>query len=144
MRLIGTVETDTGLRRFPSARTTPESCQLMVYFQEMREAGLKSVVMEVSSQALKLERTACIPFHMGIFTNLGEDHIGPGEHADLQEYRWCKHLLFLQCETGLGNRDDPAGGRSLTGPGAGRSPSGPGKWQTTGLWRSAGDPGRLP
>ena len=64
----------------------------------------------MSSQALKLERTACIPFHMGIFTNLGEDHVGPGEHADLQEYRWCKHLLFLQCETGLGNRDDPCWG----------------------------------
>lgn len=108
--LIGTVETDTGLRRFPSVHTTPESCQLMAYFQEMREAGLQSAVMEVSSQALKLERTACIPFHMGIFTNLGEDHIGPGEHADLQEYRWCKHLLFLQCETGLGNRDDPCWG----------------------------------
>ena len=36
--LIGTVETDTGLRRFPSVHTTPESCQLMAYFQEMREA----------------------------------------------------------------------------------------------------------
>ena len=108
--LIGTIETDTGLRRFPSTHTTPESCQLMAYFQEMRGTGLTSAVMEVSSQALKLERTACVPFCMGIFTNLGEDHIGPGEHASPEEYRWCKHLLFLQCETGLGNVDDPCYG----------------------------------
>ena len=82
----------------------------MAYFQEMRGTGLTSAVMEVSSQALKLERTACVPFCMGIFTNLGEDHIGPGEHASPEEYRWCKHLLFLQCETGLGNVDDPCYG----------------------------------
>ena len=34
-------------------------------------------VMEVSSQGLMLNRTAGIPFEIGIFTNLEPDHIGP-------------------------------------------------------------------
>ncbi len=130
--LVGTVETDTGLRRFQSTRTTPESCQLMKYFQEMREAGMASAVMEVSSQALKLERTACIPFRMGIFTNLGEDHIGPGEHDSMEEYWRCKHLLFLQCETGLGNIDDPCYGEIFDRTGCRRVTFGTGegaKWR---------------
>lgn len=106
--LSGTIETDTCRRRISGQRTTPESCQLMQYLREMKDAGAVHAVMEVSSQGLKLKRTACIPFYMGIFTNLGEDHIGPGEHADLEEYKWCKRQLFLQCRTGLGNADDPA------------------------------------
>ena len=106
--LIGTIETDTGLRRFPSIHTTPESCDLQRFLKEMIDAGCDTAVMEVSSQALKLQRTSGVFFKYGVFTNLGRDHIGPGEHADMEEYLQCKHLLFLQCETGVGNADDPA------------------------------------
>lgn len=105
--LVGTIATDTGIRRFPSSHTTPESCLLMKYLKEMEEAGCSCAVMEVSSQALKMKRTASIPFHTAVFTNLGEDHIGPGEHESPEDYRKCKHLLFLQCKTGIGNLDDP-------------------------------------
>jgi UDP-N-acetylmuramoyl-L-alanyl-D-glutamate--2,6-diaminopimelate ligase len=62
--------------------------------------------MEVSSQGLKLHRTVGIQFEIGIFTNLSPDHIGPGEHADFGEYRFCKSLLFRQCNLGIGNVDD--------------------------------------
>lgn len=44
----------------------------------MVEAGCEYVVMEVSSQGLKLDRTAGILFDYGVFTNLSPDHIGPG------------------------------------------------------------------
>lgn len=46
----------------------------------MVDAGCKAVVMEVSSQGLKLDRTAGIMFDIGVFTNLEPDHIGPNEH----------------------------------------------------------------
>lgn len=105
--LIGTIETDTGSRRFPSSHTTPESCHIQKYLKEMADAGCDTAVMEVSSQGLKLQRTAGIFFDVGVFTNLGEDHVGVGEHASLEEYRQCKHLLFLQCRVGIGNVDDP-------------------------------------
>ena len=64
-------------------------------------------IMEVSSQGLKLKRTDGISFEIGIFTNLAEDHIGPNEHKDFEEYKYCKGLLFKQCRIGIGNIDDP-------------------------------------
>lgn len=54
-----------------------------------------------------LHRTAGIPFEIGIFTNLGEDHIGPNEHKDFEDYKRCKGLLFRQCKIGIANVDDP-------------------------------------
>ena len=53
-----------------------------------------------------LHRTAGIQFEIGIFTNLGEDHIGPNEHKDFEDYKRCKGLLFTQCNLGIANVDD--------------------------------------
>lgn len=105
--LIGTIETIIGEKKIPAANTTPESYTIHKYFAEMVEAGCDSVVMEVSSQGLMLHRTAGIHFEIGIFTNLGHDHIGPNEHSDFEDYKRCKAMLFKQCELGIGNIDDP-------------------------------------
>lgn len=105
--LIGTIEAVIGDKRIPAANTTPESYTIHQYFAEMVEAGCDSVVMEVSSQGLMLHRTAGIPFEIGIFTNLGHDHIGPNEHKDFEDYKRCKGLLFQQCRLGIANMDDP-------------------------------------
>lgn len=104
--LIGTIEAIIGDKKIPAANTTPESYTIHKYFAEMVEAGCDSVVMEVSSQGLMLHRTAGIPFEIGIFTNLGKDHIGPNEHADFEDYKRCKGLLFKQCKLGIANVDD--------------------------------------
>lgn len=104
--LIGTIEAIIGDKIIPAANTTPESFTIHKYFAEMVEAGCDSVVMEVSSQGLMLHRTAGIPFEIGIFTNLGEDHIGPNEHKDFDDYKYCKGLLFKQCKLGIANVDD--------------------------------------
>ena len=105
--LIGTIEAIIGEKKIPAANTTPESYTIHRYFAEMVEAGCDSVVMEVSSQGLMLHRTAGIPFEIGIFTNLGHDHIGPNEHKDFEDYKRCKGLLFQQCRLGIANIDDP-------------------------------------
>lgn len=91
----------------PAKNTTPESFTIHQYFRKMVDAGCDAVVMEVSSQGLMLHRTAGIPFEIGIFTNLGEDHIGPNEHKDFEDYKRCKGLLFKQCRIGIANVDDP-------------------------------------
>lgn len=104
--LIGTIETIIGETHIPSVNTTPESLSIQKYFARMAEAGCDSVVMEVSSQGLMLHRTAGIPFEIGIFTNLGRDHIGPNEHKDFEDYKRCKGLLFRQCALGIANGDD--------------------------------------
>ena len=104
--LIGTIETIIGDKTIPASNTTPESYTIHKYFAEMVEAGCDSVVMEVSSQGLMLHRTAGIEFEIGIFTNLGEDHIGPNEHKDFEDYKRCKGILFTQCKLGIANIDE--------------------------------------
>lgn len=104
--LIGTIGALIGDEKMPSKNTTPESYELHRMFAAMVEAGCEYVVMEVSSQGLKLDRTAGIEFDYGVFTNLSPDHIGPAEHASFEEYLECKSMLFSQCKKGIINADD--------------------------------------
>ena len=104
--LIGTIETIIGDRHIPASNTTPESYTIQQYFAAMVEAGCQVAVMEVSSQGLKLHRTAGIQFDIGIFTNLAPDHIGPNEHESFEEYLECKSRLFRQCRVGIVYIDD--------------------------------------
>ena len=105
--LIGTIGAMIGDEHIPSKNTTPESYELHRMFAAMVEAGCEYVFMEVSSQGLKLDRTAGILFDYGVFTNLSPDHIGPAEHESFEEYLYCKSLLFRQCRVGIVNADDP-------------------------------------
>ena len=105
--LIGTIESIIGDEVIPSANTTPESLTVQEYFRRMLDAGCDCAVMEVSSQGLKLHRTAGITFEIGIFTNIEPDHIGPNEHASFEEYLECKSRLLKQCRIGIVNADDP-------------------------------------
>lgn len=104
--LVGTIETIIGDKHIPATNTTPESYVLQSYFAKMVEAGMEAVVMEVSSQGLKLHRTQGVEFDFGIFTNLEPDHIGPNEHENFEDYLYCKGLLFKQCKVGIVNADD--------------------------------------
>ena len=104
--LIGTIEVIIGDEHIHAQNTTPESYLLQEYFARMVEAGLDTVVMEVSSQALMLHRTQGFIFDYGIFTNLEPDHIDPNEHKDFEDYMRCKGLLFQQCRIGIVNGDD--------------------------------------
>ncbi|MDE5862864.1 MAG: UDP-N-acetylmuramoyl-L-alanyl-D-glutamate--2,6-diaminopimelate ligase, partial [Lachnospiraceae bacterium] len=113
--LIGTIESIIGDRVTPANNTTPESIVIQRTLAEMVEAGLDSVVMEVSSQGLMLDRVAGVSFDYGIFTNLSEDHIGPNEHKDFAEYLGWKAKLFTLCRTGIFNVDDQHCGAILRG-----------------------------
>lgn len=104
--LIGTIEVIIGDKRIHAVNTTPESYLLQEYFKEMADAGCDTVVMEVSSQGLKLHRSQGFIFDFGIFTNMEPDHIGPNEHENFEEYMMCKGLLFKQCKVGIVNKDD--------------------------------------
>ena len=105
--LIGTIDTIIGDEVIPSEHTTPESVKVQEYLDRMVKAGITVCVMEVSSQALMLDRTAGIDFELGIFTNIEPDHIGPAEHESFEDYLSCKAKLFRQCRTGILNFDDP-------------------------------------
>lgn len=104
--MFGTNGIYTGDERIPGKNTTPESYELHSNFKRMYEAGCTYVVMEVSSQAVKLDRTYGIDFDYGIFTNISPDHIGKDEHKDFAEYLDCKTRFLKQCNLALVNLDD--------------------------------------
>ena len=80
--------------RFDTVNTTPESYDLHANMRKMLDAGVRTLVMEVSSQALKMSRVHGIEFNTCVFTNLSPDHIGEFEHPDFDDYKRCKHSLF--------------------------------------------------
>jgi UDP-N-acetylmuramoyl-L-alanyl-D-glutamate--2,6-diaminopimelate ligase len=90
--VVGTVETRIGDDVVPSARTTPEATDLQALFAVMRERGVDSVAMEVSSHALALDRVAGTTFAVAAFTNLSQDHLD--FHADMDDYFAAKARLF--------------------------------------------------
>ena len=105
--LLGTIDYEIGEEKKRAERTTPEAIDIQCYLRKMADSGCRFAVMEVSSQGLKLHRSDGILFDVGVFTNLGRDHIGPKEHKDMAEYAHYKSLLFQKCCFGIGNIDDP-------------------------------------
>ena len=103
--LIGTICNLIGDEELPTERTTPESFELQGVLAQMRDAGCTHVVMEVSSHALYLNRVDNIPYRVGAFTNLTEDHLD--FHGTMEAYRQAKSMLFSRCETGVFNNEDP-------------------------------------
>ena len=110
--LVGTIATYiNGKKIKDSDRTTPESLELQQLFSQMVEAGVEAVVMEVSSQSLKLHRVDGCEFDIVLFTNFSEDHISPKEHPDMEDYFQSKLKLFKMCKTGIVNTDDLYGAK---------------------------------
>jgi len=114
--LIGTVAYQIGSETIPASHTTPGALELQGLLAKMTQAGLNSVVMEVSSHALAMDRTAGCEYDVAVFTNLTQDHLD--YHRTMEEYFQAKQRLF----TGLGagkkvgklavvNMDDPYGAK---------------------------------
>ncbi len=112
--LIGTVAIYIGDKKLEdSDRTTPESTKLQEIFSQMAEEKVDVVIIEVSSQSLKLDRVAGCDFDLGVFTNLSEDHISEKEHPDMEDYFNSKLKLFNMCKKAYINVDDVHGLRVL-------------------------------
>lgn len=110
--LVGTIATYiNGKMIKESDRTTPESLELQEIFSQMVKEKVEYVVMEVSSQSLKLHRVAGCDFDMVLFTNFSEDHISEKEHPDMEDYFNSKMMLFKMCKTGFVNADDLYGAK---------------------------------
>lgn len=102
---MGTHDIFDGVNTYESANTTPEAPDLWRYLAHAKEAGLTHVVMEVSSQALKYDRTLGVHFSVGCFLNIGHDHISPMEHPSFEDYLDSKLRIFDQATTCVVNLD---------------------------------------
>ncbi|MCP3817358.1 UDP-N-acetylmuramoyl-L-alanyl-D-glutamate--2,6-diaminopimelate ligase [Streptomyces sp. A3M-1-3] len=109
--LIGTVEMRIGDERIKSERTTPEATDLQALFAVMRERGVQSVAMEVSSHALVLGRVDGCVFDVAVFNNLSPEHME--FHSDMEDYFRAKAQLFTpqRSRVAVVNLDDEYGRR---------------------------------
>jgi UDP-N-acetylmuramoyl-L-alanyl-D-glutamate--2,6-diaminopimelate ligase len=112
--LIGTVGYQIGPETLPASHTTPGALDLQMLLAKMVERGLTAAVMEVSSHALALDRTAGCEYDVAVFTNITQDHLD--FHRTMDEYYEAKLRLFTGLAGGqksgkraLINMDDPRG-----------------------------------
>ncbi|CUR61736.1 UDP-N-acetylmuramoyl-L-alanyl-D-glutamate--2, 6-diaminopimelate ligase [metagenome] len=109
--VIGTVGTRIAGEAVKTELTTPEAPDLHGLFAVMRERGVDTCAMEVSSHALVLGRVDGVVFDVATFLNLGRDHLD--FHADVDDYFAAKASLFTpeRARVGLTNLDDEFGRR---------------------------------
>ncbi|OHE80380.1 MAG: UDP-N-acetylmuramoyl-L-alanyl-D-glutamate--2,6-diaminopimelate ligase [Verrucomicrobia bacterium RIFCSPLOWO2_12_FULL_64_8] len=112
--LIGTINYDLGGRTVPSYKTTPESPDIFGMLAQMRDAGCRQAVMEVSSHGIDQKRVLGLQFRAVVFTNLTRDHLD--YHKTLDAYFEVKTRLFTGAtgappEVAVVNLDDHRGRR---------------------------------
>lgn len=108
--LLGTVKKRINQKIVQSTLTTADPIELADDIKQIKEAGSKYLVMEVSSHALHQHRVDGIQFDLAVFTNLSHDHLD--YHSSMQEYASAKKMLFNKLTSrswALTNADDPKG-----------------------------------
>ena len=111
--LLSTIVTDDGVYRAPAKLTTPEPLDLQRHLFHAVSADCGYLTMEVSSQALKYGRVIGVDMDCAVFLNIGEDHISPVEHPDLEDYFASKLLIFRQAGSACVNLDSDRAGEVL-------------------------------
>ncbi|HVI39587.1 MAG TPA: Mur ligase family protein, partial [Anaerovoracaceae bacterium] len=95
--IISGIDNYDGIINEESHLTTPEAMELHKHFSNAVKSNIEYLSMEVSSQALKYDRTLGITFDVGCFLNIGEDHISDVEHSSFDDYLDSKLKIFSQC-----------------------------------------------
>ncbi len=108
--LIGTIKHKIGEKKYDAINTTPSKEVLKKYFHELKEQGIESCIMEISSHGLDQGRVDDIQIHYSGFTNLTQDHLD--YHITMENYFNAKSKLFFKTESGICiNIDDDYGRR---------------------------------
>lgn len=92
--LIGGIANKIGDFIIPSDLTTPNSDFLQAFFAACVQQNIDTVIMEVSSHALTLDRVHGIEFEAIAFTNLFNDHLD--FYSTMEAYFEAKIKLFKQ------------------------------------------------
>ena len=106
---LGTLGVKWNGKTLHTGFTTPEAGLLQSLLADLKNAGRKGVVMEISSHALHQERSADVDFDVALFTNLTPEHLD--YHGSMAAYQEAKLRLFRQLTpdgTAIVNLDDPA------------------------------------
>lgn len=103
--IISSIDTYDGIIKKESLLTSPESLELQYHIRNAVNSDIKNLVMEVSSQALKLSRVGNIIYDICAFLNISEDHISSIEHPNFEDYFNSKLKIFDQAKTAVVNLD---------------------------------------
>ena len=109
--LIGTIANYIGDKMIPTSMTTPEAIELFRLIKDMREAGCKYCLMEVSSHASAMGRVEGLNFSRGMFTNLTQDHMD--YHKTFENYYNAKFKFIKGAKSTVINCDDQYGKKML-------------------------------
>ncbi|MGL1933024.1 MAG: UDP-N-acetylmuramoyl-L-alanyl-D-glutamate--2,6-diaminopimelate ligase [Desulfotalea sp.] len=117
--VIGTVNnryynSNSKLISIHTEHTTPDAGVIQPLLKEMVGAGVKVVIMEISSHAISQARIAPLMFDLAIFTNLSRDHLD--YHSDMDSYFAAKYILFEKYLKEDGKAVIPGDTRSLANP----------------------------
>ncbi len=111
--IVSSIDTYDGKECKESLLTSPESIDLQKHIANAVESKMQNLVMEVSSQALKLDRVHNVFYKVGVFLNISEDHISTIEHPNFEDYFSAKLKFFNQVETTCVNLDADYANRIL-------------------------------
>lgn len=104
--VIGTSGAYIGGEHIELNNTTPDPITLQKILRKAADVKTEYIAMEVSSQAMKQWRVMGTRFLVTIFTNISEDHIGPLEHKDFNEYMSWKRKFLMLAKKVIMNSDD--------------------------------------
>lgn len=90
--LVGTMGHIAGGDLEPGVNTTPEAADLQGLLYEMAKAGRTHVAVEASSHGIALGRVAQVDWDVGVFTNIGHDHLD--FHGTMENYVEAKASFF--------------------------------------------------
>ena len=111
--MIGTIKIQDGSGLRDATHTTPGAVEMQSILRTMKENRCKAVAMEASSHGLEQGRCQGIPFKVGVFLNLTQDHLD--YHKTMAAYFASKRILFEQMAdegregVAVIHIDDPAG-----------------------------------
>lgn len=92
--VIGTNVIFIGDVRLENKFTTPDPLELHYIFYQMKLLGVKTVVMEVSAQAIYLLKMFGIKFDICVFTNITPEHLD--FFGSMEKYARCKMDFFSE------------------------------------------------
>ena len=89
---IGTLGVKSDSINRNSSQTTIDPINLAKTLSELKQRGVRNVIMEASSHGLEQNRLDGLRFSLGIFTNFSQDHLD--YHENLSNYLKAKLYLF--------------------------------------------------
>lgn len=101
--ILSGIQTYDGKNTYVPNLTTPETLELFENFYNATCTNIDTLIMEVSSQALKYRRVEGVNYEVACFTNFGKDHISDIEHPTIDDYFHSKLKIFDRAKTAVIN-----------------------------------------